>query len=109
MLSERFKDLFAEGLKVADDLGVINALFRSQQERWGGEQNAVFADMVRYITGFDGTMNVAGGPVAFINSQIKSADPVTYDDEGNVIPLSERFNQQKKDIRYSLFYGYLTF
>ena len=34
--------------------------------------------------------------------QIKSADAVTYDDEGNVIPLSERFNMGKKDIRFSL-------
>lgn len=34
--------------------------------------------------------------------QIKSADAVTYDDAGNVIPLSERFNMGKKDIRYSL-------
>lgn len=35
------------------------------------------------------------------SAQIKSADPVTYDDNGNVIPLSERFNQKKSDIRYS--------
>lgn len=34
--------------------------------------------------------------------QIKSADAVTYDDAGNAIPLSERFNMEKKDIRYSL-------
>jgi hypothetical protein len=34
-------------------------------------------------------------------SQIKSADPVTYDDNGNVIPLSKRFNPKEKDIRYS--------
>ena len=34
--------------------------------------------------------------------QIKSADAVTYDDAGNVIPLSERFNMEKKDIRYAL-------
>ena len=34
-------------------------------------------------------------------SQIKSADPVTYDDNGNVIPLSERFNPEKSDIRFS--------
>jgi hypothetical protein len=33
--------------------------------------------------------------------QVKSADPVTYDDSGNVIPLSERFNQANDDIRYS--------
>ena len=32
----------------------------------------------------------------------KLLDPVTYDDNGNVIPLSERFNPRKEDIRYSL-------
>ena len=39
--------------------------------------------------------------IVFSPDQIKSADPVTYDDEGNVIPLSERFNPKKSDIRYS--------
>lgn len=39
--------------------------------------------------------------VAFNPEQIKSADPVTYDDDGNVIPLSERFNSESNDIRYS--------
>jgi len=34
--------------------------------------------------------------------KIKSADPVTYDDQGNPIPLSERFNQESPDIRYQL-------
>ena len=33
-------------------------------------------------------------------NQIKSADPVTYDDAGNVIPLSQRFNPQNDDIRF---------
>ena len=36
------------------------------------------------------------------SAQIKSADPVTYDDAGNVIPLSQRFNTAKEDIRYSI-------
>ncbi len=40
--------------------------------------------------------------IAFSPSQIKSADPVTYDDQGNVIPLSERFNPEKEDIRFSV-------
>jgi hypothetical protein len=31
---------------------------------------------------------------------IKSADPVTYDDSGNIIPLSQRFDSSKDDIRY---------
>ena len=35
------------------------------------------------------------------NTQLKSAEPVTYDDNGNVIPLSERFNSENSDIRYS--------
>lgn len=34
--------------------------------------------------------------------RIKSLAPITYDDEGNVIPLSERFNPEENDIRYSL-------
>ena len=35
------------------------------------------------------------------SAQIKAADPVTYDDKGNVIPLSERFNTKEGDIRFS--------
>lgn len=35
------------------------------------------------------------------SAQVKSADPVTYDDNGNVIPLSERFKADNADIRYS--------
>jgi len=39
--------------------------------------------------------------VFFSPSQIKSADLVTYDDSGNIIPLSERFNSNNADIRFS--------
>jgi hypothetical protein len=31
---------------------------------------------------------------------IKSADPITRDSSGNVIPLSQRFNEKSSDIRY---------
>lgn len=34
-------------------------------------------------------------------NQVKSADPVTYDDNGQIIPISERFDETKTDIRYS--------
>jgi hypothetical protein len=37
--------------------------------------------------------------VMFDPTQIKSADPVTYDDAGQVIPLSRRFNSESPDIR----------
>lgn len=40
--------------------------------------------------------------VAFDSEQIKSAEAITYDDKGNVIPLSERFNKSDSDIRYSM-------
>ena len=40
--------------------------------------------------------------VAFESDQFKRGDAVTYDDAGNVIPLSQRFNPESKDIRYSL-------
>ena len=36
------------------------------------------------------------------SAQIKYADPVTYDNNGNVIHLSERFKEDNSDIRYSI-------
>lgn len=35
-------------------------------------------------------------------TNVKSADPVTRDDSGRVIPLSERFNEAKDDIRFAV-------
>lgn len=43
--------------------------------------------------------------IAFDSNQFKSLDPVTYDDNGNVIPLSQRFDTGKEDIRYSARYA----
>jgi hypothetical protein len=34
------------------------------------------------------------------SSQVKSADPFTYDDAGNLIPLSQRFQTATSDIRF---------
>lgn len=36
------------------------------------------------------------------SKQVKSADVALYDDNGNFIPLSERFNLENEDVRYSL-------
>ena len=38
--------------------------------------------------------------IVFSPNQIKSADPITYDEGGNVIPLSQRFDLNSNDIRY---------
>ena len=40
--------------------------------------------------------------IVFDSNQVKSADPVTYDDDGKVIPLSKRFDMENPDIRYAL-------
>lgn len=40
--------------------------------------------------------------IALNNTQVKSAEAVTYDDDGKVIPLSERFKENNQDIRFSM-------
>ena len=40
--------------------------------------------------------------IFFDSRQFKTAEPVTHDDQGRVIPLSERFDPSKEDIRWSL-------
>jgi hypothetical protein len=49
--------------------------------------------------------NATGNPsttyAIFYPNRIKSADPVTYDEAGNIIPPSQRFQQGEADIRYA--------
>ena len=40
--------------------------------------------------------------IVFDSEQIKSAEPVTYDDDGNAISLDDRFNKDNVDFRYSV-------
>ena len=57
------------------------------------------------VLGFDGVIYTNNQNthefVSLISNQFKSAEPITYDDNGNVIPLSQRFNNDNEDIRYS--------
>lgn len=66
-------------------------------------QETDFSNAVQ-ARGYDGIIQSEDGDeaVIFDSSQAKLADPMTQDDAGNVIPLSQRFNQQNQDIRYSL-------
>ena len=56
-------------------------------------------------TDFDSVINegVYGGNEIIVSdpNQIKSADAVTYDSDGNVIPLSQRFNDKDDRITFS--------
>lgn len=60
-----------------------------------GKDGVIFEN-VRDGGGFDTIYAV------FEPNQYKSADPVTYDDDGNIIPLEKRFNQDTDDLRFSL-------
>ena len=50
----------------------------------------------------DGSEELSDVYVIKNSSSLKSADPVTYAEDGSVIPLSERFDPENNDIRYSL-------
>ena len=64
--------------------------------------NSVRIKNLRDSGGETGYNEPADVYIFFDANQVKSADIVTYDDEGYVIPLSERFNTEEPDIRYSL-------
>ncbi|WP_288887458.1 hypothetical protein [uncultured Eubacterium sp.] len=77
-------------VKYAKDAGYTGVIYRNLYDNGGRNTTSAFIDKANVY--------------AFFNpqEQLKSADPVTYDDEGNVIPLSERFNKSNDDIRFSL-------
>ena len=72
---------------IDDDMGFTSV---------GEELAKMGYDGLRYDRG-DGRVEFA----VFNNKQIKSAEPVTQDNNGNVIPLSERFDADQSDIRFS--------
>lgn len=75
--------------KYASDNGYRGVLFKNIYDDGGRSSSGVRkpADVYSFF---------------YPQEQVKSADPVTYDDSGNVIPLSQRFNPNNNDIRYSL-------
>jgi ASC-1-like (ASCH) protein len=72
------------------------------------EREGVYAKA--YTKGYDAVAFMDVSPdgevhatwVADKAAQYKSASPVTYDDQGKVIPLSQRFQEEKEDIRFSI-------
>lgn len=75
----------------------------SALRRFQGQNNAgIKAREYLAMLGYDGVDNGYDEYIAFYPNQIKSADLVTYDDDGNIIPLNERFNPNETDIRNML-------
>ena len=82
----------------ADEQTGYKALRRFQGQNEAGKK----ARNYLISQGYDGVNNGDEEFIAFYPEQIKLADAITYDDSGNVIPLSERFNEGNPDIRYEL-------
>lgn len=70
-----------------EDIGFDGIIDKTVSEKFPNMQG-MYSDTTHYIV--------------FDSSQIKSADPITYDNDGNIIPLSERFNENERDIRYQI-------
>jgi hypothetical protein len=71
-------------------------------------EDGQFANSLIRELGYDGIIskdsaNVQTGDeiVVFNPSQVKSADPIVYDDQNQIIPPSRRFNVASADIRFS--------
>ena len=76
----------------------------SEQTSWGKTVSDLIAsgklpfDSIRGMTGRQG---MSSELVVQHPSQIKSAEAATYDNDGKLIPLDERFRDTSDDIRYS--------
>ena len=78
---------------------------RRARESNGKYDGAIISNVDEYGNGIvdDGTGNYEGTVTDYIPvrpEQVYSAEPVVYDDNGQVIPLSRRFENGNPDIRY---------
>lgn len=102
------------------DMEVIQEVMVGMAIREYADAIAFYNDHLTPVTGFDGfwtewTNRETGKktPVilAFNSNQLKVADAITRNDDGNIIPLEERFNPKNDDIRFSrdLGGGYVSY
>lgn len=81
---------------ILDDLRSLNP-FRKRQF---SSDYITTDDLNGALKGYDGAVTKGQENVALKSNQIKLADPITYDDAGNIIPISQRDNFSVNDIRY---------
>ena len=99
-----WNELRPKGLPKLERYGIKDAPYRTRDvAEWARENgyDGVIFKNIRDNGAYGRTP--AGDVYAFFRpeSQVKSADTITYDDNGDIIPLSERFNSENNDIRYS--------
>lgn len=98
-LPDKLKKFYPNGLwrtgttrdvaEYAKQAGYDGVIFKNLKDN-GGRNSNVSLDTVSDVY------------IAFNPNNVKSADAITYDNNGKVIPLSERFDDNEADIRYSL-------
>lgn len=113
-MEQAYRETANEILRANDnDMAIVQEVMsgigvRSYEEAYDFYHNSLIP-----VTGIDGFVtqweNQNDGSksniiLALDSNQLKIADPVTYDDNGNVIPLSQRFNSDSDDIRFQLRY-----
>ena len=57
-------------------------------------------DSIQYLNTYEGKQN-EDSYILLSPEQVKSADVITYDDDGSIIPISQRFNPDNPDYRFS--------
>ena len=91
--------------RVTAFLNITNPAYDPYLDRKYNDSGTLLREKLAY-EGYDGVIRTEDGKayeyMVFDPEQIKSAEAITYDDAGNVIPLSERFNSRSNDIRYSM-------
>ena len=105
---ERVNELFDFEEELIEELRIVENKYRGQMRELldqyflhgesGYDSLELEYDGHRWVNGKREDVHTV---IVFDPNQVKSADPVTYDDNGNVIPLSERFNPSNNDIRFS--------
>ena len=115
----RGTNLTAPGSETRDfyvDLGANPLVIDAQGHKWSNvpfEGRTAITDMIvseaqrRGHTGvhfkniIDGGNNLSDVFAVFDSAQVKLADVITRDDQGRIIPPSERFNVASADVRYT--------
>lgn len=75
--------------KYAKQAGYDGVIFKNLKDN-GGKNSEIPRDTIANVY------------VVFNPNNVKLADAITYDNNGKVIPLSERFNSSENDIRYNM-------
>lgn len=109
-MERSYKEVANNILRMNDnDMAIIQEVMAGLAIRDYASATDFYQNALTPVTGFDGfvahwenqnTGKKSNIILALNSNQLKSAEPITYDDDGKVIPLSKRFNADDPDIRY---------